>query len=105
MIGIKCQMDEDNKKVYVVVVFGGYDSFNIGVNKKKELVVLFNIKFKKFGFLDQKLCKNCDKWKNYDVFQKGLIVENGKIYLIYVNMKDLKCILKKLKDGLVVDVV
>ncbi|MBS1637485.1 MAG: hypothetical protein JST26_16335 [Bacteroidetes bacterium] len=105
MIGIKCQMDKDSKKVYAIAVFGGYDSFNSGANKKKELAVPFNSKSKKLGTPDQKSCKNCDKWKNYDVLQKGLTVENGKIYLEYANMKDLKRILKKPKDGLAVDIV
>ena len=105
MIGISCILDDDKKKVYATAVFGGYDSFNEGAKKKKELAVPFNTKSKKLLTADVKSCKTCDKWKNYDVLQKGLIVENGKIYLEYANLKDLKRILKKPKDGLAVDVV
>jgi outer membrane protein OmpA-like peptidoglycan-associated protein len=105
MIGIKCVPDEGNKKAYAVAVFGGYDSFNEGAKKKKELAVPFNTKSKKLLMPDVKSCKNCDKWKNFDLLQKGLIVENGKIYLEYANLKDLKRLLKKTKDGLAVDVV
>ncbi len=105
MIGIKCVPDKDNKKAYAVAVFGGYDSFNDGAKKKKELAVPFNNKSKKLLMPDVKSCKNCDKWKNYDLLQKGLSVENGKIYLEYANLKDLKRLLKKTKDGLAVDVV
>lgn len=105
LIGIKCMMDKDNKKVVAVAMFGGYDSFNTGAKKKKELAVPFNTKSKKLGAPDMKACKNCDKWKNYDVLQKGLKVENGKIYLEYANLKDLKRLLKKTKDGLAVDIV
>lgn len=105
MIGITCFMSEDGKKVYACAVFGGYDSFNTGANKKKELAVPFNTKSKKLGTPDQKSCKNCDKWKNYDVLQKGLTVEGDKIYLEYASLKDLKRLLKKTKDGLAVDVV
>jgi uncharacterized protein YkwD len=47
MIGIKCVPDEGNKKAYAVAVFGGYDSFNEGAKKKKELAVPFNTKSKK----------------------------------------------------------
>jgi len=69
------------------------------------LAVPFNTKSKKLLTPDAKSCKNCEKWKNYDVLQKGLKVENGKIYLEYANLKDLKRLLKKTKDGLAVDVV
>jgi outer membrane protein OmpA-like peptidoglycan-associated protein len=105
LIGIKCVMDKDNKKVLATAVFGGYDSFNTGAKMKKELAVPFNTKSKKLLSPDVKSCKNCDKWKNYDLLQKGLKVENGKIYLEYANLKDLKRLLKKTKDGLAVDVV
>lgn len=105
MIGISCVLDDDKKKVYVTAVFGGYDSFNAGAKKKKELAVPFNTKSKKLLTPDVKACKNCDKWKNYDILQKGLKVENGKIYLEYANLKDLKRLLKKTKDGLAVDIV
>ncbi len=105
LIGIKCVMDKDNKKVLATAVFGGYDSFNTGAKQKKELAVPFNTKSKKLLTPDVKSCKNCDKWKNYDLLQKGLKVENGKIYLEYANLKDLKRLLKKTKDGLAVDVV
>lgn len=105
MIGISCILDDAKKKVYATAVFGGYDSFNAGAKKKKELAVPFNTKSKKLLTADVKSCKTCDKWKNYDVLQKGLTVENGKIYLEYANLKDLKRIIKKTKDGLAVDIV
>lgn len=105
MIGIACVMDKENKKVTATAVFGGYDSFNAGAKKKKELAVPFNTKSAKLATPTQKACKNCEKWKNYDVLQRGLSVENGKIYLEYANLKDLKRLLKKTKDGLAVDIV
>lgn len=105
LIGIKCAMQKDGKKVVATAVFGGYDSFNTGAKKKKELAVPFNTKSKSLLTADAKSCKTCEKWKNYDILQKGLKVENGKIYLEYANLKDLKRLLKKTKDGLAVDVV
>ncbi|MDF2450228.1 MAG: hypothetical protein K0R26_2732 [Bacteroidota bacterium] len=105
LIGIKCELQKDGKKVAVTAVFGGYDSFNTGAKMKKELAVPYNSKSKKLLAPDAKACKNCEKWKNFDLLQKGLKVENGKIYLEYANLKDLKRILKKTKDGLAVDIV
>jgi outer membrane protein OmpA-like peptidoglycan-associated protein len=105
LIGIKCVMQKDGKKIVATAVFGGYDSFNTGAKMKKELAVPFNTKSKKLLTPYAKSCKSCEKWKNYDVLQKGLKVENGKIYLEYANLKDLKRLLKKTKDGLAVDVV
>ncbi|MES2566692.1 MAG: hypothetical protein V4565_07485 [Bacteroidota bacterium] len=105
LIGIKCEFLKDGKKIVVTAVFGGYDSFNTGAKMKKELAAPFNTKSKKLLTPDAKSCKTCDKWKNYDLLQKGLKVENGKIYLEYANLKDLKRIMKKTKDGLAVDVV
>ncbi len=105
LIGIKCVLQKDGKKVVATAVFGGYDSFNTGAKMKKELTVPFNTKSKSLLTPDAKSCKACEKWKNYDILQKGLKVENGKIYLEYANLKDLKRLLKKTKDGLAVDVV
>jgi len=105
LIGISCEYQEGGKKVVATAIFGGYDITNEGAKKGKELPVPFNKKSKKLLTPSAKSCKNCDKWKNADVLQKGLMVENGKIYLEYANLKDLKKVLKKTKDGFAVDVV
>jgi hypothetical protein len=104
-VGIKYILDDEGKKIYAAAVFGGYDITNEGAPMKAELAVPYNTKSKKLKAPDQKACKNCEKFKNYDMLQKGIFVEDGKVYLKYNNMKELKKILKKPKDGLAIDIV
>ncbi|PBQ30798.1 hypothetical protein CNR22_03075 [Sphingobacteriaceae bacterium] len=105
LVGIVGTIDEDGEKVYVSAFFGGYDITNGGVIYKEQLTVPFNTKSKSLKPADPKVCKTCERWRNYDLLQKGLYVEGDKIYLRYPNAKDLRRILKKEKDGLAVDIV
>lgn len=104
-VGISYLISNDGKKVYASAIFGGYDISNTGAEHKKELLVPYNTKSKKLKGPDLKACKSCEKWKNYDNLQKGLFVANGKVYLRYSSIKELKRLLKKPKDGLAVDIV
>ncbi|HEY1040628.1 MAG TPA: hypothetical protein VGF30_14540 [Bacteroidia bacterium] len=103
--GISARPDKNGKKIYVSVVMGSFQSFNGGVKKKSELAVPFNTKSKKLKEPDAKKCKNCDKFKDMETLRNNLYVENGKIYLKYDNIKNLKKLLKKSTDGLAVDIV
>jgi len=104
-IGINCASDDDEKRVYISAMFGNYQSFNTGAKHRGELKVAFNTKSKKLKDADPRKCKNCDKFKDYEKLHKGLSVEDGKIYLEYSNIKNLKRLLKRSTDGLAVDVV
>ena len=105
LIGISCELGEDGKKVFASAVFGGYDITNGGVIYKKQLAIPFNTKSKSLKGPDSKFCKNCDRWRNYDVLGKGVYVSGDKVYLKYPNAKDLRRLLKKTKDGLAFDIV
>lgn len=104
-MGMSYLVTEDSKKIYVAATLGGYDIENKGAENKGELEVPYNTKSKKLKAPDLKGCKNCDKWKKFDDLQKGLYVQDGKIYLKYGSIKELKRLLKKPKDGIAVDVV
>ncbi|GAB4450956.1 MAG: hypothetical protein OHK0036_10590 [Bacteroidia bacterium] len=104
-IGIGMFPDADFKKIYVSAMFAGYDISNEGAKHKKEIKPSFNNLSKKFKSPDDKKCKNCKSFKNYELLHQGLYVENGKIYLKYNNLKELKRLLKKPKDGIAVDIV
>jgi uncharacterized protein YkwD len=99
------ELDETGKKVYISVVFGSFNTFNTGAKKKSELKVPFTSKNKKIKEPDTRVCKNCDKFKDYEGLEKGLYVKDGKIYLKYENLKTLSKLIKKPKDGLAVDIV
>ncbi|MGZ4100133.1 MAG: CAP domain-containing protein, partial [Bacteroidia bacterium] len=99
LVGIAATSDDDGKKVYVSAVFGGYDITNGGAIYKKDLEVPYNSKSKKLKNPD-KACKTCERWRNYDVLQKGVYESNGKILLKYPNSKELRRLLKKPKDGI-----
>ncbi|HXB39578.1 MAG TPA: CAP domain-containing protein [Bacteroidia bacterium] len=104
-VGISGETDEADKRIYISVVFGNFQSFNEGAKHKKELKVPFNTKSKKLKDADPRKCKNCEKFKDAEVLQAGLSVENGKVYLSYNNIKNLKRLLKKSTDGLAVDII
>lgn len=105
-IGVSCKLDKDEKKAYVSVVFGSYNSFNSGAAKRKQMKVPYTKKQKGLKApANEKECKNCDKFKDYVELQKGLYVENKKVYLKYKDVKTLKKLLKKPTDGLAVDII
>lgn len=104
-IGIAITPDELNKKNYISVVFGSFQSFNAGAKKKKELKVPYNKKGKKLQPPSEKACKNCDKFRDYVGLQKGLYLKDGKVYLKYDNLKAIKKLLKKPTDGFAVDII
>jgi hypothetical protein len=105
LAGIASTLSEDGKRVFVSAVFGGYDITNGGVIYKSQLSVPFNTKSKKLKGPDTRSCKNCERWRNYDLLQKGLYEKDGKVYLKYSNLKDLRRLIKKTTDGLAFDIV
>jgi hypothetical protein len=101
------KLDESGKKAYVSVVLGSFNTFNKGAGKKKrkELAVRYTRKNKKIKPADEKACKNCEKFKDYEGLLKGLYVEENKVYLKYSNMKTFGQLISKPTDGLAFDIV
>lgn len=104
-VGIGMFPDEEFKKIYISTVFAGYDISNEGVIHRKEIKPSYNKLSKKYKAPDDKKCKNCKAFKNYELLHQGISVENGKIFLKYNNLKELKRLLKKPKDGIAIDIV
>lgn len=99
------RLDESGKKAYVSIVFGNFNTFNTGANKKKELAVPFTNSKKKMKAPEERTCNACKKFKDWDGLAKGLYEENGKVYLKYDNLKMLGKFIRKSKDGFAVDIV
>ncbi len=101
----KLALDANGKKAFVSMVFGSYNSFNTGADKKKELKVPYTTKNKKIKPADTRFCKNCEKFKDYDGLVNGIYEKDGKIYLEYDNLKAFNKLIKRPGDGLAIDVV
>ncbi len=99
------KIDASGKKAFISVVFGSFNTFNAGVKKRKELKVRFTKKNKKIKAPDDKTCKNCEKFKDYEGLINGLYLEKGKIFLKYDNLKLFSKLISKPKDGLAVDII
>ena len=99
------KIDATGKKAFISVVFGSFNTFNAGAKKRKELQVRYTKKNKKIHSGDDKACKNCDKFKDYDGLVKGIYVEDGKVFLRYDNLKALTKLIAKSDDGFAIDIV
>jgi hypothetical protein len=98
-------IDASGKKAYISIVFGSFNTFNSGADKKKELPVPYSSKTKKLKEPEDRSCNACKKFKDWEGLASGLYVENGKIYIKYANLKALSKFIRKSGDGLAVDVV
>lgn len=103
--GIGAELNDAGKKVYVSIVFGNYDSFNNGVERRDELDIPFSTKKYGLKHRDEKICRKTKKFKDLNSLQESLYVEKNKIYFQYDNLKALRKLIKDSKDGLAIDIV
>ena len=103
--GIGAELNDAGKKVYISVVFGNYDSFNNGAERRDEMDIPFSKRRYRLKHRDDKICSKTKKFKDLSSLQESLHVEDGKIYFQYNNLKALKKLIKDPKDGLAVDIV
>ncbi len=103
--GIGVTLNGVGKKVYVSIVFGNYDSFNNGSERRDEMDLPYSTK--KYGLkqYDEKICNKTNKFKNLSSLQESLYIEKDKIYFQYKHLKELQKLIKDSKDGLAIDIV
>ena len=103
--GLSVVLDADKKKVYISQTLGGLD---VAGGNMKKLYKTLPIKIttkSKYLPANDKDCKQCEKFTNYKKLYNGIEIKNGKVYLTYDNLKELKSLLKKDNDGLGIEFV
>lgn len=103
--GVGAVLEPATKKVYVSMVYGSFNTFNIGPEKRNELPVPYTKKKFRLKPYEDKECKACAKFADIEKLQKGLVVKDNKIYFTYPNVKVLSKLLKNKRDGLAVDII
>ena len=103
--GMNIKLDSEKKKVYISQVLGGLDVAGGDVKKlRKTLPVKFTNKAKYPQGTD-KDCKTCEKFTKWKALYDGVEIKNGKVYLSFDNLKELKQIMKRDNDAIAVEFV
>jgi uncharacterized protein YkwD len=104
-LGLGTTLNNSGDAVYISCLLGNYDTFNSSINNIAGLEIPITQKSFGFKLYNEKECKKLNKYDNLNELQKGLLVENGEIYFQHDDMRFLKRIFRKSKDGLMVDLV
>jgi len=105
LIGVGAAIDTTKKRAYFSVVLGNYKSFNEGDSLTYNITLPFSTKNYGLQPFDPSKCKKVLKRETINDLQKGLIVEDKVIYFETSDIKALKKIISKKKDGLAVDIL
>jgi hypothetical protein len=101
-IGVGCNVDPYNKYCYTSVVFGNDLSFN-----RADITVKKNVYTRKpYGLkpYDEKKCRKCEV-RNIETFQKYIEIKGDDVYFAHSNIKAVKRIFGKKKDGIAIDFI
>ncbi len=105
LIGISVKLDERKRKVYTSVVLGNYKSFNEGPKYASNLQIPYTNKTNGLKPNDPIFCKRVNRHKGLINLQKGLYIEDNAIYFETDDLRSLKKLIGKKKDGLAVDIL
>jgi len=101
-VGVGCNVDFYNKYCYVSIVFGNDLSFNKSdINFKKTVYTRKAYGIKPF---DEKICRKCEV-RNIELLQQNLEIKGTDVYFSHPNIKAVKRIIGKDKDGFAIDFV
>ncbi len=101
-IGVGTSVDENNKNIYISLVFGNDLSFN------KDNITYKNTTYtrKLYGLkpYQEKTCRKCEV-KGIENLQKCITLKGNDIYFVHPNIKELKRLIGKKKDAIAIDIV
>lgn len=103
--GLSVVLDVEKKKVYVSQTLGGLDVAGGNLKKLYKTLPIKVTTKSKFLPANDKDCKQCEKFTQFKKLYNGIEIKNGKVYLTYDNLKELKSLLKKDNDGLGIEFV
>lgn len=103
--GLSVVLDVEKKKVYVSQTLGGLDVAGGNLKKLYKTLPIKVTTKSKFLPANDKDCKQCEKFTQFKKLYNGIEIKNGKVYLTYHNLKELKSLLKKDNDGLGIEFV
>jgi uncharacterized protein YkwD len=104
-IGISAKIDAQKRKVYVSVVFGNFKSLNEGTKYISNLKISYTQKTYGLHHADKVFCKKVYRYNKLPELQDRLTVEGNTIYFETNNIKIIKKLIGKKKDGLAVDII
>lgn len=105
VIGIGVKLDDAKRKVYVSVVLGNFKSFHEGYKYLSTLNTPYSTKVYGLTPYDKSACKRVDKSKNLMDLHNGLSVDNDIIYFECDNIRTVKKLIGRNKDGLAIDIL
>ena len=105
--GVGATIDAEKSKVYITVVLGRVDALNMGADKKVRKSLSVPYGKKKYGLTagDDRTCKNCLKFTNYQKLYDGISLVGNKVYLEYDNLKELKKLVRTDEDAIAIDFI
>jgi uncharacterized protein YkwD/outer membrane protein OmpA-like peptidoglycan-associated protein len=102
VVGVGCDVDSYNKYCYASIVLGNDLSFNKSDISYKNTV--YTRKLYGLKPYNEKICRKCNV-HNIELFQKYIEVKGNDIYFTHPDIKSLKRIIGKDKDGIAIDFV
>jgi hypothetical protein len=105
LVGIGAKLDSKERRIYVSLVLGNYKSFNEGIAYKDQLELPYSEKTYGLTEANPLNCKKVFRQENLNDFQKNLYVENNIIYFETDDIRPIKRLIRKKKDGLAVDII